>query len=78
MDEGIIVGEFEKNASEMVRVRLTEFKGHELIDIRGWYEDRETGEMKPGKGITLKRDLLPDLLELLHKAEEVMKSGNKQ
>jgi hypothetical protein len=25
------------------------FKGKRLIDIREYYEDKETGEMKPGK-----------------------------
>jgi hypothetical protein len=30
-------------------VKLNTFKGKQLIDIREYYEDKETGEMKPGK-----------------------------
>lgn len=36
------------------RVSISSFKGKRLINIREYYEDKKTGEMKPGKkGITL-------------------------
>ena len=36
------------------RISLSSFKGKRLINIREYYEDKKSGEMKPGKkGITL-------------------------
>jgi hypothetical protein len=43
------------SASASRFARVTEFKGHKLIDIREFYTDKATGELKPGaKGISLK------------------------
>ena len=50
-----LVAEFEKNARERVRVSLTEYGGHRLLDLRAYYQDA-TGEWRPGKGLTLRRD----------------------
>jgi hypothetical protein len=75
MDDGIIVAEFEKNASEVVRVRLTEYQGKALLDIRAFYEDRETHERKPGKGLAIRRELLPELKAALEEAERMMNAS---
>ena len=54
MDE--LVAQFEKNATEVVRVSLTEFRGHKLIDLRVYYTD-DKGEYRPTrKGISLAVD----------------------
>ena len=51
MDE--LIAQFEKNATEVVRVSLTEFRGHKLIDLRVYYTD-DKGEYRPTKkGISL-------------------------
>lgn len=63
-----LIGEFPKNARDILRVTLRRYKGYDLIDIRGWYKCPTTGELKPGpKGISLKLELLPVLLEVLRK-----------
>lgn len=63
-----LIGEIAKNRRDTVRVTLRTFKGYKLLDIRVWYEDRHSGELKPGpKGISLKAELLPELIELLRK-----------
>ncbi len=72
-DEGILIREFSKNSREVVRIRLTEFKGQKLIDIRAWYG--EEADRKPGKGICLRRELLGELKEALLAAERVGGSG---
>ena len=57
-----------KNASEVIRVRPTEFKGYDLVDIRVWSEGEEGGEviLKPTKkGICFKRGLLPEVIQAL-------------
>lgn len=58
MDE--VIAQFEKNATEVVRVSLTEFRGHKLIDIRVYYSDDE-GQYKPTKkGVSLSVGLYTD------------------
>jgi Transcriptional Coactivator p15 (PC4) len=54
-----------KNAEEEVRVVLSTFKGHRLVDIR-IYADFGQGERKPTKkGICLKVEKLADLIHAL-------------
>jgi hypothetical protein len=59
--EGEILAAFPKNGrGEEVRLRAFEFKGLRLVDVRQWYP-AAGGEMKPGKGLALRVDQLPDL-----------------
>ncbi len=62
-----LVARFAKNSREDVPVRLTEYNGHKLVDIRAWCEDAD-GAMKPTKGLTLRRECLPDLLDAVKAA----------
>jgi hypothetical protein len=51
MDE--VIAQFEKNATEVVRVTLTEYHGHKLFDIRVYYSD-DAGQYRPTrKGVSL-------------------------
>ncbi|MFN4160118.1 MAG: transcriptional coactivator p15/PC4 family protein [Gemmobacter sp.] len=51
-----------KNAREEIRVSLDEFAGHELVNLRVWFQAPD-GEMRPGKqGIAFRRELLADVL----------------
>lgn len=72
MNEGLIA-EFNKNAREKVRVSLTEYNGAKLIDIRAYYQDGEA--WKPGKGLALRRELIPILKKALIAAEKAEKEG---
>jgi hypothetical protein len=72
----ILVSEFQKNGKERVRVSLTEFGGHRLIDLRAYYQDA-TGEWRPGKGLTLRRELLPRLQKALLAAARIEKAEGK-
>ena len=60
-----------KNATEEIRVELSEFNGHDLINIRVWAEPRSGGDERiPTKaGIAAKVALLPELIAALQKAE---------
>ena len=60
-----------RNALEEVRVRLSRFKGNDLVDVRIFAEPDDSEERRPTKrGIALNVVLLPKLLEALHLAEE--------
>ena len=71
-DKTKIVGEFEKNSFEVVRVSLGEFSGHNYVHIRTWIkgEDQtQAGVLLPTKkGIALRVELLPRLKKLIDEA----------
>jgi transcriptional coactivator p15 (PC4) len=60
-----------KNALEEIRVGLSEFNGHDLLNIRIWTEPRNGGsERIPTKaGIACRVALLPEIIEALQQAE---------
>jgi hypothetical protein len=58
------VREFSKNNRETVRVTPNTFQGYDLIDIRVYAPNRETGEVVPTKkGISLNVDTVPELID---------------
>jgi hypothetical protein len=70
-DDEIVVGSFPKNNREEVRVSLSKFKGYDLVGVRQWYRN-ENDDPRPSKsGITIRVDLLPELLELVQKARDI-------
>ena len=55
----------QKNSREELRIERQEYHGHDLINLRVWYDDG-SGEYRPGKqGLAIKVDLLPDVLDAL-------------
>src|SRR6266576_1763830 len=60
-----------KNMAEEIRVGLSEFNGHDLVNLRVWADPRSGGtERIPTKaGIACNVRLLPELIEALQKAE---------
>ena len=60
-----------KNALEEIRVGLSEFNGHDLLNIRIWTDPRNGGsERIPTKaGIACRLALLPEIIEALQQAE---------
>lgn len=73
--------EFQKNALEKVVVQPTEFKGHQLIDIRIFYNANAGGakeEWKPSaKGISIRLELVDRLKEGIDKAFKDWEKKNK-
>jgi len=65
--------DIQRNEREIVRVALSEFGGREYVDIRIFYKDEATGEYKPTKkGVTLAKDLYPELKKAVLSLEEVL------
>ncbi len=58
-----------KGANEIVRITVDEYRGREVLDIRIWVVDAETGEVQPTrKGVALAATRLPELIEVLNRA----------
>jgi hypothetical protein len=54
-----------KNSREVIRITREDFRGHELINLRVFY-DAGDGDLRPGKqGIAFRTPLLPDVLRAL-------------
>ena len=60
-----------KNAREEIRVSRGDFKGHDIVGLRVWYQDRDTGEMRPGKdGLAFRVELVDEVIEALRAAKD--------
>lgn len=79
MSDPQIVARFAKNTMEDVVVALDTFRNVPLIDVRVHASFSTPGaERKPTKkGISLKRELLPDLIEALHSASVAIEAEGK-
>jgi len=70
MDE--LIEQFEKNATEVVRVSLTEYRGRKLVDVRVYYSDSE-GQYRPTKkGVSLSVDVYPDFKRAMLALEKIL------
>jgi hypothetical protein len=67
-----LIAQFEKNATEVVRVSLTEYRGRKLVDVRVYYSDDE-GQYRPTKkGVSLSVDVYPDFKRALLELEKIL------
>jgi hypothetical protein len=67
-----LVARIAKNPTEEVRVALTSYRGHDLVDIRVFFQD-EQGEWRPTKrGVSLSVDSFAELRDAIVKAEEML------
>ncbi len=66
----MMIYEFQKNSSEKLLIRFTEYNGKSLIDLRVFFQSDDSGdEWKPTrKGIAMSRDLLSELLKGIEEA----------
>jgi hypothetical protein len=70
---GKLVTKFDKNSTEEVHVQITEYKGHNLIDIRVFYYPEGEEEARPTKkGISISTDLFPDLKKAILELEKAL------
>jgi Transcriptional Coactivator p15 (PC4) len=65
----VTIAQWSRNARHTVIVRIDQFNGTVVIDIRDWWTSH-TGELRPGpSGITMSVRHLPALAHALTKAE---------
>ena len=71
-----VVFEIAKGRDEKIRITKGEYKDKTYLDIRLFFTDRKTGELKPTKkGITIPQAFLPQLTSALVQCE---KSGKTE
>jgi len=63
--DGEIVAEIPKNSREVYRIVRRDFKGYRLVDVRVWFDDATTGDLRPGKGVSIKVEVLPEIASAL-------------
>lgn len=74
MDE--VIAQFEKNATEVIRISLTEYRGRKLIDMRVYYSDDE-GQYRPTKkGVSLSADRYTDFKRAMLALEKLLLDRN--
>jgi len=72
---GKLIAEFNKNASETVRVQLTEYDGKQLLDIRVWVQNDKGEYIPTRKGISLRVEQVRDLKDALEKVEHELEKS---
>lgn len=71
------VAVFAKNKYQDIQVRISEYQGNDVIDIRVWTQPPQGNEKVPtGKGININVRLFPQLKEAVGKLEQELKANN--
>ena len=70
MTDALVIATVPKNGCEDVRVSLSEYRGHALVDVRTFSEVGDAHERRATKkGVALKLERLPALIAALQAAE---------
>jgi len=73
MEKQKLIDSFNKNSMEIVKVQVQDWKYVTYVDIRSWLlpNPQENGsELPTHKGLTLRAELLPELIRSLEKAQK--------
>ena len=71
------VAVFAKNKYQDVKIRLSEYQGNDVIDIRIWTQPPQGDDKVPtGKGININVRLFPELKAAVEKLEKDLKESN--
>ena len=71
------VAAFAKNKYQDVKIRISEYQGNDVIDIRIWTQQPQGDDKVPtGKGININVKLFPKLKEAIEKLEGDLKESN--
>jgi len=73
------IGEIKKTSAVVTKIRLTEFKGRNFLDIRDFFKPKGSVDFTPTKkGIALEYNKIAELISLIEIAEtEAAKAGQK-
>jgi len=71
------VATFAKNKYQDVKIRISEYQGNDVIDVRIWTQPPQGDEKVPtGKGININVKLFPKFKEAVEKLEKDLKENN--
>ena len=66
-----LVGSFSKNTRDQVRAILSDYKGHNLIELRVWCPGDDGELHRSMQGFSVQVSLIPALLRLIEQAREL-------
>ena len=81
MDKQKLIDQFNKNSMEIIKVHIQAWKDNLYFDVRSWILDKpgENGAERPShKGLTLRIEHLPRLIQSLQLALEEIENARKQ
>ena len=68
---------FQKNKYQDIKIRLSEYQGNDVIDIRIWTQPPQGEQKVPtGKGININVKLFSKLKEAIDTLEKELQDGN--
>ena len=71
LEQSITIEQWWKNrGGEVVRLELSTFEGHNILNLRTWHTDKADGIMRPGKGFACSAKHLPKLAKVFAKAAD--------
>lgn len=73
-----LIDQFNKNASEIIRVQLVKYDNKDLLDIRIWVLKDGADYIPTRKGISLRLDQVDSLKEAIDKAAEKIEKAEGQ
>lgn len=73
-----IIGEIVKTSNVITKIRLTEFKGRNLLDMRDFFKPKGAIDFSPTKkGVCIDVTKIADVISLLEQAEnEILKGAS--
>ena len=64
-----LIASIPKNSREKLQIGLTEYGGHQLLNLRVWYS-ADDGSLRPGKaGLALRIEKIRELIDALKATE---------
>ena len=73
-----IIQDIPRGPTEILRVEISEFRGQNLLNIRIWYLEAQSGEFRPTqRGVALRPDQYDALKEAILKAEPEIRALQK-
>ena len=75
MEKHKLIGQVQKNTSELIKISIEEYNGHEFIDLRVYYDSGSGTYLPTKKGITLNGETISTAIDFLKKGQKLLKAG---
>ncbi len=69
----VIIADVPRSETEVIRISTREYKGVHYVDLRVFFQDKQSGEYRPTKkGLTVKKDQIHEVAKAVCLAEEAL------